>query len=111
MREIKFRAWDKEGLEMYYLGSDMNSFWNNPRYELMQCTGLMDKHCGDIYEGDVVHNSDFECNFIVNFDEYTARFVACVYADKCDYGLDEYVDDSCFIIGNIFENPELLEEA
>ena len=71
MREIKFRAWDKELKEMFYPSSIS---WKNkimwvcgshgknkleyeiekPRTELMQFTGLLDKNGKEIYEGDIV---------------------------------------------------------
>ena len=107
MREIKFRTWFYDGEElpngMMYQGE--KSFrenlidWENnilaPTDEctiLMQYTGLKDKNGVEIYEGDIVKY------------EYGQ-----IFEIKWDYGLLSHLENIWFkIIGNIYENPELL---
>jgi len=65
MKEIKFRAWDKdenymrgwELLQRVYYGSPMeDNIFNDADYILMQYTGLKDKNGVEIYEGDIVRD-------------------------------------------------------
>jgi uncharacterized phage protein (TIGR01671 family) len=113
MREIKFRAWDKERKEMfiprdleevpkvaYFLPSKSMKI-KGRNLELMQFTGLKDKNGKEIYEGDIVlekeylYDVSFGKIFDPDRDEYT-------------YGYFDYTDGE--VIGNIHENPELLKE-
>ncbi|GAG55499.1 unnamed protein product [marine sediment metagenome] len=78
---------------------------------LMQYTGLKDKDEKEIYEGDVVKCRDF--TGIVTFDE------GCFRLDLGAYEMDLALSIYCTyhknahepkIIGNVYENPELLKE-
>jgi hypothetical protein len=112
MREIKFRAWD--GNEMEYID---DWYWFEERgvhdsrgegfgisFNIMQYTGLLDKNGKEIYEGDIYQsNGLFPCE--VKFGE--GRF----YGEGSLESLSE--DINCYgeleVIGNIYENPNLLE--
>ena len=122
-REIKFRAWEKETEEYFkVLAIDFKSKIvscrhfklkydpfnqiNLNEFDLEQFTGLKDSNGDDIYENDLVlHDSD-NSPYQVIFDEgkfgLSNDYLGLVY----DLG-EEYMD--CEIIGNIHENPELLE--
>lgn len=83
--------------------------------ELMQSTGLLDKNGKEIFEGDIlaVGTDDEVVNVNVFWDEKHALFMfeSKKYNEK--EPLAELAeDDACLfeIIGNIYENPELLED-
>ena len=122
MREIKFQIYWIEGHEMLYDTNndlefrDNENYWitdlsdaiNQPeRYKVRQYTGLKDKYGVEIYEGDIVISQDgtggLVYKHIVEWNEFYKRFEPM--------GEDEahFNRESCEIIGNRFENPELLE--
>ena len=72
-------------------------------FVIMQCTGLKDKNEKLIYEGDIVkiHN-DVTAKII--FDKGCFSFTDGVYNQAC-----YWKKDTIEVIGNIYENPELLE--
>ncbi|TKI53522.1 hypothetical protein FC756_23125 [Lysinibacillus mangiferihumi] len=135
MREIKFRAWWSNIGEMEYF--DTVAFLNfedgtliyqkhpeeetctdeiSDGFELMQYTGLKDKNGKEIYEGDILKTpSASGIGDIITTIEWTEFS----WKEKLIYSpihqFYEYFDFSdetgndCEVIGNIYENPELLE--
>lgn len=128
-REIKFRAWDKKEKFMYFFHDphfeyeyrQMVLYWSNKRnefelefcgkenIEIMQYTGLKDKNSKEIYEGDIIFDEDGEYSKTVVISQAEEPdpigfFAKDIYTDE-SYALCE-VDGE--IIGNIYENPELL---
>jgi uncharacterized phage protein (TIGR01671 family) len=113
-REIKFRAWDKVEEEMV-LG-DTAIFWLSQgidEIEFMQFTGLRDKNDKEIWEGDIV-----KCGYGVGkvvfksgcfwaewIDDKEA-YMEWIHSRKGTYIRTE--DEQFEVIGNIFENPQLL---
>ena len=97
-----------------------------PHYILMQCTGLKDKNGKLIYEGDIVTyicDSDYcsdgyhKCLYCcygekaeIIFDDSSAMFKYSSIRDECS--LDDNIDTeiNLEVIGNIYENKELLDE-
>ena len=77
----------------------------------MQSTGLFDENGKEIFEGDVLNTYDGELAKVVRNKE-----LACWEAEFLDeiVDLSEVADvksdrSDCEVIGNVYENPELLE--
>ena len=117
MREIKFRAWDKEtksmspprSLEDLCIMKDTLADFAimESKLEFMQYTGLKDENGREIYEGDIAR--------MVN--PYTSKLHGCevifAYAQFAIIADDNFIPlgdvTNWEVIGNIYENPELLE--
>ena len=114
MREIKFRAWD--GQKMYLLHLDDWTFnnallchRNAPLGDVMQFTGIKDNSGVEIYEGDIItHIGRNGCKpHQIIWDSTKAAFCG-------SYGMNYPLQEGEFyglgieVIGNIYENPELL---
>ena len=126
MREIKFRAWDKEITKMLHnveTGFSMGSCFGDVLYEvdkgkmiLMQYTGLKDKNGKEIYEGDICRAAkSFICS--ISFDLYDGIIIIWAYMNARSKLIGEMTEPmwknhevSIEVIGNIYENPELLKE-
>lgn len=149
MREIKFRAWWSNIGEMEYF--DTVAFLNfedgtliyqkhpeeetctdeiSDGFELMQYTGLKDKHGREIFEGDIIY---WEIDNGVGIESYTAivkwsenlveegwsqtykwlvGYTGNYYRGSYDeLSTPAAYNDELQVIGNIYENPELLEES
>jgi uncharacterized phage protein (TIGR01671 family) len=89
--------------------AQLHHFWQDfvdyPGYELMQYTGLTDKNGKEIYEGDIIHLKfgELNANLVVKWDKY----MGLKYHNGGWTSL-VHVDTHGEVIGNIFENPELL---
>ena len=91
-----------------------SDWYDKDRFKLMQYTGLKDKNGKEIYEGDIFA-TDNNHNFTVIYED--TRFIG-VDGDRDGKGYVCCVD-SCYkdgsssieVIGNIYENPELLERS
>ncbi|KKP30612.1 MAG: hypothetical protein UR20_C0054G0013 [Candidatus Woesebacteria bacterium GW2011_GWE2_31_6] len=105
MREIKFRAWDKEKQIMI---NDLNG-WSKgyqDKYELMQFTGLKDENGKEIYEGDIF-DSPAKTKFKIVW-WVDGWFYQNVRDEKPIGHLIEVAKD-WNVIGNIYENLELIK--
>ncbi|HIF1647366.1 TPA: YopX family protein [Enterococcus faecium] len=129
----KFRAWDKRKNVMRDVAvlhftkngkTNFIEYWINPtelksyhvrNIDLMQSTGMKDKNGVDIFEGDIVQWGDtpdweeepirvavVKINPDIQFDSNVGIF---------EYGRFIYRDTERFltVLGNVYENPELLE--
>lgn len=133
MRDIKFRCWDTENKQMlkvqeldfedtFYGGrlsirADMyNDYFDIEDMILMQYTGLKDKNEKEIYEEDIVKINDEIIAKVIWDNDYLGYFL---YANE-ENSIDSFENGeqplydywgSIEVIGNIYDNPELLEKG
>lgn len=111
-REIKFRAWDSKSQRMYYQGEpdleDIQSFFYhyNDSDELMQFTGLSDKNGKEIYEGDILKSSPYSIGAVLFRN---GVFLSEENRDGEPFCYPAFHFSISEIIGNIYENPELMK--
>ena len=129
MREIKFRAWDKNSMMFFNLmwgnsgrgrgwigmlplGEELQRGLYDNRIQvdpddcdIMQYTGLKDKKGTEIYEGDIVVFKNWKPKSVV----FQTNGVQTFVFDGTDLWLSSYDSEHYKVIGNIYQNPELLE--
>lgn len=123
MREIKFRAWDINQKKMFedfleitkeslYVHADLQ---NSNDLEIMQYTGMKAKGV-EIYEGDIVELGHVNlrakiiyehCGFVMEHFKESHRKMYC--ANNLSEPIFQNCEISLRVIGNIYENPELLK--
>ncbi|MBG9756380.1 YopX family protein [Lysinibacillus sphaericus] len=132
MREIKFRVWDKDLKKMHICGENQHDsiiFLENQAcyynlqngegsssdgtgtYDLMQCTGLKDSRNVEIYETDIVK---VEIPVVSVNEDFIGRVKMLEGRWWVDNGNDAIPlwseINEITVLGNIYENPELMEE-
>ena len=121
MREHKYRAWDKEEKHFVYfeLFQGVNNYSSPAIYswaklgQWQQFTGLLDRNGKEIYERDIIRQYYGEDEIIAEmvWDQKRAQFGLNT---TIDFGNLDHIEikipgnDPPEIIGNIYENPELL---
>ena len=134
MREYKFRVWDSSineylktdqdnpylycKLGISYNLSDIMFFYaqsKNNRWIVQQFTGLTDKNNKEICEGDILKIKFDVGGNIIGQVIYEADHGGFIYQWKQNGSNQDYINLNCdvafesVIVGNIFENPELLK--
>ena len=114
-RELKFKLLDVKNNKFWVDGKgwDLYSLFvayreqiaDTKNYQLIQFTGLLDKNSKEIYEGDIVKIGGEEILswgqevFLVEHEDYYFK------------PFNHYCSKNCQVIGNIFQNPELLKKS
>ena len=143
MREIKFRAWNKNtnsivyGTPIFYKDGSFTLYEikesKSVGYGVINCgrcknicqyTGLHDKNGNEIYEGDIIQSTkskykrfDNDGIYEVYFNEFLCHYALIASRNEWEtkHGqYDNYSLTGCKakefeVIGNIYENPELLK--
>lgn len=131
-REIKFRVWSEEDRE-YRTDCRLTELFTSEtgtpatvysdegdRFDIEQYTGLKDKNGKEIYEGDIVAQELIDDPFAGGYPTYIVcwdeKFLGWALKDTTgddgnDTDLHFFIAErrKCEIVGNIHENPELLE--
>nr|DAT86514.1 MAG TPA: YopX protein [Caudoviricetes sp.] len=123
-REIKFRAWHKDLKKMFKIGQITleKGTWNfepndrdfigmsipyQPSFVLMQYIGLHDKNGKEIYEGDILKSIQWNDIYLVK--QIRTAYYLC---RKGKNGFNKITTwnnaEKSEVIGNIYDNPELL---
>jgi len=126
MREIRFRAWDHRAGKMWNpiirpdgvlmaengMGGYASFYDQEPQDPLMQFTGLKDKNGVDIYDGDILKQG-INSGTVIWDENMSCWNIENFYAPSQDYpcvAFSENGHSSSEVIGNIHQNPELLEK-
>ena len=121
-REIKFRVWDKFQKKFldhscYFNSKDFNEFTAFDRYFkcdeegciLQQYTGLKDKNGREIYEGDIIQLENAPYKYEVVWNKWHWGIDSKGIVTDFIQSFTIAVEERCIVIGNIFENPDLLK--
>ena len=128
MREIKFRGFTTNYTDNEWVYGDLihydtgeiyimpqnDRYWDIPndgervvKDSIGQCTGLKDKNGREIYEGDILKHEHEDAMYVKWVKEYV-EFKLMGPNDETTTLTDWYAEDT-EVIGNIFENKELLD--
>lgn len=122
-RPIKFRAWQKTHKYMttdismstsydeqrfYYTQAD-DGIAIDEDWVLMQFTGLRDKDGKDIYEGDIIADAYGSWEVFFNNSAFGLKIKKSPKARQYILGIKSRVECGAKVVGNIYENPELLK--
>lgn len=137
MRELKYRAWDTVNKRMIYGHFFIDSegtIWHDQDpngldmsgrrkivittgLRIMDYIGLKDKEGLSIAEGDIISAPHFPKTLIIGYCQESASYGACIdetmLIDKMYWFYNDIVldQDDWYIIGNIYENPDLIPQT
>ena len=114
-KEIKFRIWDKRNLQWatdFYIIPETGKLWCENAafipddFVIMQYTGLKDANEKEIYEGDLLGKKEFPFMALKVYwnEKHSCFSVRYPFNDTSPL----WLQDDKIIIGNIYENQELI---
>ena len=104
MREIKARVWSSKYKEFWYIDLGDEFFFEETDIAC-EFTGLLDKLGEEVYEGDIVKIDGH--TFVVMRNKGGGW---SIFGNKNNYNGGDLFSENCEIIGDVFENPELLPQ-
>ncbi len=113
MREFKFRSWNIKDKIMTCNINLGDAAVNFTGYIIMQFTGLKDKNGKEIYEGDILapmpndYNPAYKGIWIIQYNR--GAYEAVSPDDRTATWTPYWTEYQMEVIGNIYENPELLK--
>ena len=121
-RKLKYRIWDNDekrwvhdddeviGINNYGVmvddRDDMNDLSSYDGVTVQLFTGATDKNNKEIYDGDILNYKGR-----IGRVEYFATMYICSWNDQTDDALSHMIIGDIEVIGNVFENPELLNSV
>ncbi|MFA5422218.1 MAG: YopX family protein [Bacilli bacterium] len=123
MRDLKFRAWNKENKKMYIPECIVDGKAGEVIYgeiisissedTVMQYTGLKDMNGVGVFQGDILNLYNvFKTPMRMGVVKYDiARASNVIYYKESNCGFDINAFEHIEVVGNIFENPDMMNEA
>lgn len=138
MKEIKFRFWNKEKEIMCFdneddsssywdgvdcsvvklINNELNSEWTRKEYDIMQYSGIKDKNEKEIYEGDIIEIKVYDSfsNQCISTKKCVMEFKNGIFGVMFTKAQEltafvHFTNTTFEVIGNIYENKELLSEV
>lgn len=108
--EVKLIDFDNEEIEVYDEDKSIYSYFNFFEVEFIENTGMKDKNGSYIYEGDIVTvNGTWNC--IIEYKQSSCAFVLKSIDSRWStgyFGNYDAIEEMLEVIGNVYENEELL---